>query len=155
MATKGESQRDSDVKQVPDHTILRLAQSSGEESHLIGSKCISCGEAMLGSHNMCLKCGSTEVKSISLGNKGKLFSFTTIMHPPPECEVSVPYGSGWVELPEGVLVPTLLTETDVGALSIGMHMEMVAEEFKQNEEGDKVVTYKFRPACSSNSRMAI
>jgi len=145
MASEKSQQSDVPTKQVPGEDILKLPSSPREESHLMGSKCASCGEVMFGPHNMCLKCGSREVSALPLSRKGKIHSFTAIMHPPPECEIPVPYGSGYVELPEGVLVPTLLTESDVNTLQIGMEAEMVIEEFKQDEEGNKIVTYKFKP----------
>ena len=48
---------------------------------------------------------------------------------------------------EGAVVFTQITGCDVedDALSIGEEMELVIEPIKQNEQGDNLVGWKFRP----------
>jgi uncharacterized OB-fold protein len=70
------------------------------------------------------------------------------MQKPPEYyKGPVPYAEGFVELPEGVRVETLFTDCNFDDLRIGMDMEMVVERLQEDEEGNEILSYKFRPAA--------
>jgi len=56
-----------------------------------------------------------------------------------------PYGIGLVELPEGIRVLGMLTGGDIEDIRIGMDVELVVEKLYENEQGDEVITYKFKP----------
>ena len=63
----------------------------------------------------------------------------------------VPFGVGYVELPGEVKVETRLTESDPGALAIGMEMELTLVPFRTDEDGNEVVTFAFRPVPGEKS----
>jgi uncharacterized OB-fold protein len=67
--------------------------------------------------------------------------------PPPykPPEPFVPYGVGWVELPDGLRILAVFTNCDPDELAIGMEVEMVTEKLREDEEGNEVITYKFQP----------
>jgi len=56
-----------------------------------------------------------------------------------------PYGIGLIELPEGIRVMGMLTGCELDDIKIGMDVELVIEKLYQNEQGDDVVTFKFKP----------
>jgi hypothetical protein len=89
------------------------------------------------------------MERLLLSRRGKLYSFTIQRHQPPPPyrgpDPFTPYGAGEVELPEGVIITSVLTESNPEALKIGMEMELVIERFFDDGEGNEVVCYKFKP----------
>jgi uncharacterized OB-fold protein len=85
--------------------------------------------------------------------RGTLWTFTTqgfVPKSPPYAVVEEPatfepYGVGYVEFPGQARVEGRLTESDPSRLRIGMEMETVALTLMQDERGNDVVTYAFRP----------
>jgi uncharacterized OB-fold protein len=57
----------------------------------------------------------------------------------------VPYGVGYVQLQDDVIVESRLTENDPARLSIGMPVELVIIPFTTDDKGREVVTYAFAP----------
>ncbi|OHE24617.1 MAG: hypothetical protein A3J94_09030 [Syntrophus sp. RIFOXYC2_FULL_54_9] len=68
-----------------------------------------------------------------------------MQRPPIYYRGDVPYAIGYVELPEGVRVETLFSTSDFEQLRIGLDVELVIERLHEDEEGNEVLTYKFRP----------
>ncbi len=56
-----------------------------------------------------------------------------------------PYGVGYVELPDGVIVESRLTTAEPDQLEIGVAMELVIEPFGTTRNGERTVTFAFRP----------
>ena len=84
----------------------------------------------------------TEIK---LSQRGKLYSYTVIMQrPPADYEGDIPYAIGYVELPEGVRIQTLLTGCAHESLRIDMEVELIIEKLHEDEEGNEVIGYKFK-----------
>ena len=51
-----------------------------------------------------------------------------------------------VELPEGPLVTTVITGCDPEKVSIGMEVDLQIEKVKEDEAGNEVMAYVFKPA---------
>ena len=125
--------------------------SSGGKPRLIASQCRSCGELCFPKkeNGLCGHCQSSELKEVELSGRGKLYSYTVVTQRPSEVyKGEVPYALGFVEMPQGIRIETLLTGCDFGVLSVGMDVEMVIERLHQDEDGNDVMAYKFRPAAS-------
>jgi uncharacterized OB-fold protein len=123
-----------------------------DSPRLLGSQCDSCGETTFPVQQGCPSCNSHASKEIPLSPRGTLWTWTIQNFPPPhpyigDVENFVPYGVGYIELPEGVRVEARLTESDPAALSIGMEMELTLEPFGNDDEGREVVTFAFRPVA--------
>lgn len=120
-----------------------------EQVRLRGCRCCSCEEVFLGSRPACENCQSEELEDLVLSNRGKLYSYTVIRHRPPGeykgPEPFVPFAIGLVELPEGVRILSPLTGCELEALQIDMDLELVVEKHYQDEDGNDVITYRFRP----------
>jgi len=50
-----------------------------------------------------------------------------------------------IELPEGLRLTAVLDEADPDRLRVGMEMELVIARYFEDEEGNEVMGYKFRP----------
>ncbi|MFC2032212.1 Zn-ribbon domain-containing OB-fold protein [Chloroflexota bacterium] len=142
------------MEKVPiDETLLTTPLEPVEQVRLKGTKCRNCGEAYLGKRFGCENCGSDDMESVILGKRGKLWSFTTVDAPPPgnykggPKDPFTPFGVGLVELPEGCRILTVLTENNPEELKacIDKEVELVVEKLYENEEGNEVVTFKFKP----------
>ena len=57
----------------------------------------------------------------------------------------VPFGQAFIEMPGGLRIASVLTTADPKKLKIGMEMELVVENLYTDEEGNEVMTYKFKP----------
>jgi len=127
--------------------LFEVPSSPSEEPHLIGSKCNNCGEVVFPRQTGCPNCCSEDVAETRLGPRGKLYSFTNVNHPVPEgYKGPIPYGVGLVDLPEGARIVAYLTESEPDKLKIGMDMMLVIDKFFEDEEGNEVIGFKFKPS---------
>jgi uncharacterized OB-fold protein len=116
-------------------------------TQLLASQCLSCGEIFFPrkDNNLCTYCQSDELKDILLSNTGEVFSYTVVMQRPPEYyKGDVPYAFGYVELPEGVRVEGLLISENYDEIKVGSKAEMVLDTLHCDEEGNEVITYKYK-----------
>lgn len=138
-------------KRIPVREGLFIASTPDGEPRLIGGKCPSCGEIIFPKPEICPNCQEESVKEIRLSKRGKIYSSTVVMQQPrPYYKGPVPYGLGFVELPEGVRVETLFTDCDPEDLKIGMEVELVIEKLYDDDEGNELISYKFRPIEKHN-----
>lgn len=123
--------------------------SADGTAHLMGSQCLGCGEIYFPrkEKNWCLQCFKPALKDIKLSRKGKIATFSVVMQQPAGgfYQGPVPYAYGCVDLPDGVRVKTLFATDDFERLSTGKEVELVIEKLHQDEEGNDVFTFKFRP----------
>ena len=57
----------------------------------------------------------------------------------------VPYAFGLVELTEGLEIVTLFSVDDFSELEVAREVELVIEKLCDDDEGNEVLTFKFRP----------
>lgn len=123
------------------------------QPYLVGTKCSKCGRAFFPPRYICTYCLTDEsVQKVRLGNIGRLYSYTVI-HVSSK-EFNPPYVFGYVILePENIRIPTPITGVRNAAnpeeLETGMKMEMVIEKLLDDDRGNVVITYKFRPAVET------
>jgi uncharacterized OB-fold protein len=125
-----------------------------ETPQLLASRCRACGELAFPSQEACPACTARDAEPVALSRRGTLWTFTIQRFPPPtppwigatDAKSFVPFGVGYVELPEGIRVEGRLTENDPAKLEIGMPMELVIEKFLDDAEGNELLTFAFRPA---------
>ena len=149
MATNRDTSSDkaSSHKQIPfKEGLFSIPASPSEKAHLIGGKCQSCGESFFPKWSHCLKCTSDAIDEINVGNKGHLLTYTIIRQQPPRYIGTVPYALGIVELESGARATSgLICEPDPEVIRIGMEMELVLIKGMENEEGDDIMVFKFKP----------
>lgn len=124
-----------------------------DDPALLGGRCGSCGYVAFPFRQYCLACGRPEMAEIELPRRGRLWTFTTQQFRPPAppyagadtAESFVPYGVGYIELPQACKVESRLTVADPAQLSIGQEMELAIVPFGVTSEGHHTVTFAFRP----------
>lgn len=129
--------------------MIKLPASPDEQPCLLGSKCLACGETYFVRRSRCEQCQSDNLEHIELSRKGKLYSYSIMYYPAPPPykppDPFIPYGLGWIELPEGLAVMSHITENDPEKLHVGMEMELIVDKLEEDEAGNEVMYYKFRP----------
>jgi len=126
--------------------LFTIPTSPAEEPHLIGSRCNVCGEVVFPKQTGCPNCCSDDVEETLLGPKGTLYSFTNVNHPVPEgYKGPIPYGVGLIDLPEGARVEAHLTEHNPERLKVGMDMMLIIDKLFDDDEGNEVIGFKFKP----------
>ncbi|MEW6440529.1 MAG: OB-fold domain-containing protein [bacterium] len=139
---------EGEKKRIPVREGLWAESASGARPRLIGSRCRSCAELFFPRKEigLCGHCQSGELEEVELSTSGKIYSYTIVtQRPPVYYKGEVPYALGFVELPEGIRIETLFTGWDADALRVGMDAEMVIEKLHEDENGNEVTAYKFRP----------
>jgi uncharacterized OB-fold protein len=113
---------------------------------LVGSRCRRCGTTVFPRQPSCARCTASDNEDHLLPSRGTLWSFTVQGFPPkppyagPVGDAFVPYGVGYVQLGDEVVVEARLTESDPGRLRIGDPFELVVVPLN-----DEVSTFAFAP----------
>jgi uncharacterized OB-fold protein len=125
--------------------LFRLPERPDGKPVLLGSRCPSCGEHFFPQRQICLACGRNGLEEADLSGRGKVFTYTIARQTPPGSLIEAPYAVVVVELPERVAVESVLTDCDLDSVHVGMAVEAVTAKMKEDEEGNDVVSFKFRP----------
>lgn len=126
--------------------MFHEATSSAEKSHLIGSKCRACGRVFFPKRSICRVCMTENtLDEIALSTRGKIDTFT-VVHVAP-LGFKAPYIQAYVNLPEGPRIFSLITgcEPSENALRDGQEVELVIDKITEDEKGNDLIGYKFRP----------
>jgi len=138
--------------QVPIREGMMRPPSDTDPGCLLGSRCNDCGELFFIERRVCERCQSQNLSGTALSRHGTLYAFSVMHYPAPPPyqppDPFEPYGAGWIELPEGLILYGLLTENDPEKLHTGMPMELVIDAFSENEDGQQIMTYRFKPAST-------
>ena len=140
----------NEKKQIPLKEGFWTVPSSPEEKpQLVGSKCESCGEIYFPKKEKgwCIHCYKMSLSDVKLNREGTLVTYSVVMQQPGGgfYKGKVPYAYGLLDLPEGVRIKTLFSVDDFDKLEIGKKMELVIEKLCDDDEGNEVVTFKFKP----------
>jgi uncharacterized OB-fold protein len=129
-----------------DIDLFEIPATASAAPKLIASKCKNCGEITFPKQIGCPNCCRDDVEEVKIGPKAKLFSFTNVNYPVPEgYKGPVPYGVGVVDFAEGARIVTHLTEHDPAKLQIGMDMVLIIDKLFEDEAGNEIIGFKFKP----------
>jgi uncharacterized OB-fold protein len=123
--------------------LFSIPSRSGEKPNLFGNRCKGCAQISFPPRKICSKCFGEEMERVPLSSRGKLYTYTIIGYPPPG--LAAPYAIGYVDLPEGVRVFSIITDWDQKSLKVGTDVELTIGKFKEDKDGNEILTYKFRP----------
>lgn len=138
---------ESSVEKPPQRVTIKgasLRLGKGEEA-LEGSRCPDCGDTFYPPRTICLSCYHEGLDRVALSRRGTLHTFTIARLALPGAFVKAPYVIAQVELPDGVIIPTVLDDVDPESVKIGMELEIVIEKAMSDAEGNDVMAFKFRP----------
>lgn len=131
-------------KQVPIRRgRFKVPDESGAKPYLIGCKCGNCGKYFSGRRVVCLNCGKQQMEEAALSGKGEIYTFTIVHQQLPFALVEVPYAIVIVLLEEGCQTHGVITE-NLDDIEVGKHVETYFEKAKEDEEGNDLITDKFR-----------
>lgn len=133
-----------------------LFRVDGDRAVLIASRRRSTGVVKFPAERPELFDGDPEIQddieAIELSTQGTLYTYTTQEFVPPlpykgnrDPKVFKPYVVGFVELPEGVLVETLIIGAEPADLRIGQPLVSTTSTL-DTAEGQSLVTFAFKPA---------
>jgi uncharacterized protein len=123
---------------------LWVACTSGPQ--LIGSRCRHCSTTVFPRQRSCPRCTGSDTEDRLLPSRGTLWSFTVQGFSPkapyagPAGDAFEPYGVGYVQLGDEVVVEGRLTVSDPESLRIGDPVRLVVVPLN-----DEVVTFAFAP----------
>ena len=128
-----------------------LFRLDGAQTVLFGSKRRSTGAVRFPAERPELFDDDYDITPIELSTQGTLFTFTTQEFAPPlpykgdrSPERFKPYIVGYIELPEGVLVESLIVGADPSDLHIGQPMASTTTAL-ETADGQSLVTFAFAP----------
>jgi uncharacterized OB-fold protein len=126
--------------------FFRIPDDAGEAPRLLGSRCPNCHEVFFPRRLVCAQCLYEGCDDVELSARGRLWTWT-YCHVPlfgrKDANVEG-YGVGQVDLPEGPRVQSILLGGP-DDFEIGMELEIDLEVLRQDERGDDIVIYRFRP----------
>jgi len=129
-----------------------LFRVDGDRAVLFGSRRRSSGVVKFPPERPELFDGTDDIEPIELSTEGTLYTYTTQEFAPPlpykgprTPEKFRPYVVGFVELPEGLLVETLIAGAPSEALRIGQPLVSTTTTL-ETADGQSLLTYAFRPA---------
>jgi len=138
-------------KQVPVAPRL-FTWPPSEEPQLIISKCKSCGTCFFPRVPTCHNpnCTNKEVEDALLSRRGRVTAYTIHYYqaPPPYVppDPFVPYGICVAQFPEGIAVVGQTVDCDPQKeLKVGIEVETVLGKLCEDEEGNEVIGWRFRP----------
>lgn len=85
------------------------------------------------------------MQETALSGRAKLRSYVVVHRGPKD--FPVPYIQAYVELEEGPIIYTLVSDCDPHncLLRLGQDMEMVIDTIREDSEGNEIIAWKFRP----------
>ena len=111
--------------------------------NLMGSRCRGCGAHFFPIREACAGCLSQDLETISFSTEGILYTYSVVRQSTPDFEV--PYALGYVDFPEGVRIMGQISGIEFEDITIGMPMVLALEPFGEDEEGNPLTGYRFRP----------
>ena len=127
------------MSKIPLHEGLLTERIDGD---LVGFKCKSCNHILPPLTITCAYCYSDDLERMPLSRRGKLYSYS-INHMDSE-HLTAPFSTGYIELPEGFRIFSVLKEKEGKPFEVDMEMEMVVEKLWDKDD-DEVIGYKFQP----------
>ncbi|WP_254525702.1 Zn-ribbon domain-containing OB-fold protein [Natrinema caseinilyticum] len=110
---------------------------------LVGTECAECGFVVFPTRPFCRNCLSENVDDIDLSRNGELRTYT-VAHTGQE-GFEPPYAFGFVDLPEGVRLYSLLKGWESGTLEVGAPVELTLDEIKPDPKtGEPLFGHVFR-----------
>ena len=137
---------ESESKMVPlKEGLFSLPSSPDGKAQLIGSKCKNCSHYFWPRSYVCLNCGKDNLVEVPLSTRGKIWTYAVARMAPAESLIPAPFIIAQVQLPEKVLVKTIVDNCDPDAVAIGMDVEFTLKKVGQDEEGHDIVAFAFKP----------
>ncbi len=135
-------------KRIPVQEGLFTEPASGDEKpFLIGNRCKECGLTAFPKTPVCPKCMKQDtMEETKFEGRGTLDSFSIVQAALPGFKA--PSIQAYINLENGPKIWSLVTgcEPTEDSLDLGMNMEMVIDKVREDEDGNELISYQFKPA---------
>lgn len=131
-------------RSVPLQKGLTEKDATGKD-RLIASRCNTCDLVFFPQRKYCGKCGCSDQPTFLLEGTGTVYAFSLIDRKSQYTLIEPPYIQAEIAMPEGVHVFTVLDGCDLDTVTTGMAVETYVDTVSQDNEGNDVVAYKFKP----------
>lgn len=125
--------------------LFTVPDDPDEAPRLYGTVCPRCETRFAGQRAICLACAHRGLERCLLGPSGRVSTFTIVRQTPPGSVAEAPYVIAQVRLDDGPSVQTVLTGVAPETVTVGMPVEMTLFTVRQDDEGNDIVAYAFRP----------
>ena len=117
----------------------------------MGAACLSCGKISFPRKPFCPACFDQQQEEVPLSKTGTLHTFSQSVMGPRE--MNRPYIIGFIDLPEGIKLYSLIVDCDPWdqTLEIDMEMRMVIGKIKTDEAGNDILGYTFTPVSEKET----
>jgi uncharacterized OB-fold protein len=127
------------------HVTESVVTEGSDGIRLVGSRCNECGAVSFPTRGSCSRCSSEDLSEHPLAPTGVLWGFTIQGFPPKTPYLGAeapfePFGVGYVNLGDEVLVESRLIAASPDELQNGMRMKLVLSTFAGGN-----LTYAFAP----------
>ncbi len=123
-----------------------VPKSMTDQPRLYAQQCSNCGEAFSSIDRVyCANCGKETLERLLLSTSGTIYTYTVVHQPLRGSLMTPPYVIAQVRMPEGVTVQTILTDIEPDQVKIGMAVEICLKQVEENDDGEAVVNYFFKP----------
>ena len=127
-----------------------MPDSINDKPRLYAQKCSNCGETFSSlSRVYCANCGKETLERMLLSTSGTIYTYTVVHQPLRGSLMVPPYVIAQISMPEGVTVQTIMTDIEPDKVKIGMQVEICLRQVEENDDGEAVVNYFFRPAAAA------
>ena len=123
--------------------LFVLPTSSDNAPHLSASKCKKCKNYYFPKKTLCPECFEEDLlEDVYLSNSGIIYTYCIVRAAPVGFES--PYILGYVDLPEGLRIFTMIESDDIENVKIGDKVKLKIGKIHQDESGQDVYGYKFK-----------
>jgi uncharacterized protein len=130
-----------------EESVLKVPSKPGEKPTLIASKCNQCGRVFFPKRMTCAACSTPDVKLIDLSQTGKVVDFAVVDRKPKFALIDPPFTLALIEMPEKCQLYGVIRGISAADLRAGDEVELDIEKVKQDEKGNDVMAYIFKPAA--------
>jgi len=147
MAEKEKEKGKKDEKKAEEitfyHEDLFEVPEDGRPPFIKGWKCNKCNKLWFPRVKYCTdpECWSEDLVAVPLSRTGKIYTCIDIYVGAPG--FATPYVWGYVDLPDGIRVPTTF-DGEVKSFEIGDEVEVVAAPIRKNNIGEDIISWKFK-----------
>ena len=133
------------------HAVEGLFTEEGDGPRLLGSRCSGCDTPYFPKDTVCHNpnCGNSAMEDAHFGPRGKVWSCAIQNYAPPPPVLSAepyePYALGVIDLEDGLRVVGRIDIDDPMNVKVGGEVELVIEKLCDDDDGNDVVTWMFRP----------
>jgi len=126
-------------------SIARNWRTRQQRYSLVGEVCTVCHKKIFPPRDVCPHCAAPAQLPYTLFPRGEVFSYSTMYSAPEGFEEYLPYTVALVQLKDGPMLTSQLTDVDPGEVHVGMPVEMVTRKVSEDGEAGQILYgYKFR-----------